>query len=67
MNDRPDFEGIALTIKSSQFIQEEAKKLLDAYHQSTNQVERKYLIGQLEAIQVKMQMELQNLLILMDK
>jgi len=67
MNDRPDFEGIALTIKSSQFIQEEAKKLLDAYHQSTNQLERKHLIGQLEMIQVKMQKELQNLLILMDK
>jgi len=67
MNDRPDFDGIALTIKSSQFIQEEAKKLLDAYHGSTSEPERKKLIGQLEIIQVKMKTELQNLRVLMDK
>ena len=67
MNDRPDFDGIALTILSSQFIQAEAKKLLDAYHGSTNEPERKELIGQLETIQTKMKIEFQNLLALMDK
>jgi len=67
MNDRPDFDGIALTIKSSQFIQEEAKKLLDKYYNSSNEFEKKEIIGKLEKIQVKMQRELESLNVLMER
>lgn len=61
MTDTPEFDKAALMIKSSQFIQEEAKKLVDAYNNAKNEQERKEIIPKLESIQKKMMSELLSL------